>query len=259
MIIWEIIEYRKNLKNIEIPKSKKNGKKKTEELEQPKKLEPKYKWILIIEIMVALIIGAVFYDYNPVKSLENKSGLNYLSSYTYDSFIVFNRNIKYEDYSCLATFISVFPIGLFIGIWYIFKEENKHLSFIVPTVIVSIIELILIVSNIAIEFLPNYLIVLGFNLLQIYMIIYIFSRVEVKLFSLVKSAYIALIFSAVFLFMPKPLELSTIISDIAYMIFVLEAYLLLNYSDRRIWRLASWVFTLICLFEFIGYGIVKFV
>ena len=213
---------------------------------------------MILGILIAIILGTIFYEYAPIKTLEKHSGINYLTSYTYDSFLVFDRNIKYEYTSCLVTFISVFPIGIIIGIWYIFKEENKHLNFIIPTVIVSILELILIVSNKSIAFLPNYIIILGFNLLQIFMVIYAFSRIEEKMFGLVKSIYVTLICLVVLMFMPIPASLNKTILDLSYIIFVLEAYIILNYSDRRFWKLASWVFTVICLFEFIGYLIVKF-
>ena len=127
------------------------------------------------------------------------------------------------------------------------------------TVIISILELLLLISNINIAFLPKYILVLGFNLIQIFMIIYIFSRVEDKLFSLTKSAYISIIGLVIMMFLPKPTGLNRSFTDLSYIIFVLESYIILNYSDRRFWRLASWVFTIICLFEFIGYSIVKFV
>ena len=127
-----------------------------------------------------------------------------------------------------------------------------------PSVLVSILELILLVSNKEISFLPNYILVLGFNLLQVYMIVYIFSRIEERLFSLTKSAYIALMGLVLFMFMPVPSGLSRIVLDASYIIFVLEAYILLNYSDKRFWRLASWVFTVICFVEFVGYLIVNF-
>ncbi|MBR2289496.1 MAG: hypothetical protein IJ867_02545 [Clostridia bacterium] len=224
-------------------------------LQQPKSV----KISLIVGILIAIILGAVFYEYRPMETLEKNSGLDYLMSYVYDSFCIFNKEIKYTDSSCLATFISVFPMGLLIGIWYIFKVENKHLEFLIPTVIVSILELILIVANKTIGLLPNYLLVLGFNLLQIEIIIYIFARIEERLFSLTKAAYVALLGLLLFMFMPVPSGLTGNSLNFAYLLFTLEAYLVLNYSDKRFWRLASWVFTVVCLFDFVQGIIVKFV
>ena len=252
LILWRVIEFYQNQKE-----QKENLKKlNKEEQKEETRIGPKI--VLIVGVLIAIVLGSVFYEYSPMKSLEKVAGVNYLKSYSYNSFLVFDRNIQYEDSSCLASMISVFPIGLLIGVWYIFKEENKHLNFIMPTVVVSILELLLIVSNKVIPFIPNYLMVLGFNLLQIYMIIYAFARME-GIFGLTKSAYIALFGLVMIILMPVPFTLSTTFLDLSYLVFVLEAYIVLNYSDRRFWRLASWVFTIICLFEFVGSIIVNFV
>ncbi|MBR1540661.1 MAG: hypothetical protein IJ629_05855 [Clostridia bacterium] len=252
LILWRMIEFYQN------QKEQKENLKKIKKYESKEEIKIAPKIVLIIGILIAIALGIIFYKYSPMKSLEKIAGVNYLKSYTYNSFLVFDRNIQYEDSSCLASMISVFPIGLLIGVWYIFKEENKHLNFIMPTVVVSILELLLIVSNKVIPFIPNYLVVLGFNLLQIYMIIYMFARME-GLFNLTKSAYIALLGLVMIILMPVPSTLNVTILDLSYLIFVLEAYIVLNYSDRRFWRLASWVFTITCLFEFVGSIIVNFV
>lgn len=247
LIIWRLLEEKKNNKEKKSLQNKSDTK--------HKKVQKKF---LIIGILIAIVLGCAFYNYQPLKSLENKNGFNYLSSYTYDSFIVFDGNIKYENSSCLVSFISVFPISLIVGVWYIFKEESEHLYFFIPNVMVSILELILIVSNKTISFIPNYVMVVGFNLLQIYMIIYLFARVKEKMFSLTKSAYIALFGLLILMFIPVPSTMSKLFLNLSYMLFVVEAYIVLNYSDKRFWRLASWSFTIICLFDFIGYGIVNF-
>ena len=43
------------------------------------------------------------------------------------------------------------------------------------------------------------------------------------------------------------------------MIFVLESFIFLNYSDKRFWRVASVVFPIITLIESVGLLIVKIV
>ena len=174
-----------------------------------------------------------------------------MTNYTYDVFVKNSPN--------LHTFISVFPIGLFIGIYYIFKEENKHFNFFVTTVLVSILELIILLLNLNIVFLPNYILSLGFNLLQIFMIVYIFSNLEEKFFNLIKASYISLIGLVILVFMPLVKSLKQTYLDLSYIMFVLESFIVLNYSDKRFWRLGSWVFSAICLLECIGYLIVKFV
>lgn len=207
--------------------------------------------ILAIGILISIIFGIVFYKYNPVKSVKNIAGINYLTNYTYDIFV---KNSPY-----LHTFISIFPIGLFIGIYYIFKEETKHFNFFSITVLVSILELIVLLLNLKIVFLPNYILALGFNLLQIFITIYIFSNLEERFFSLVKASYISLIGLVLLMFMPFDKSLNQTCKDLAYITFVLESFIVLNYSDKRFWRLGSWVFSIICFAETIGYLIVNFV
>ena len=117
---------------------------------------------------------------------------------------------------------------------------------------------ILIIANINIVFLPKYILIFAFNLLQNYMIVYIFSQIEEKLFSLTSSAYITLLALLVYMFVPVVPGTTKITLNLSYVIFVLKTYIILNYSDKRFWRLASWVFTVICLFDFASCLIVNF-
>lgn len=205
---------------------------------------------LIIGIIISLILGIVFYKYNPIKVKINENGINYLTNYTYNFFTFNKKN--------LSAFNSIFPIALFIGVYYIFKDETKHSAFMIPTILVSIIELFFLVSKANLSFIPNCIFSLGFDLLQIFMVVYIFSRIEEKYFGLVKSSYISLIGLVFLLFMPVAKGINNAGIEVSYIIFVLESYLLLNYQDIRFKKLASFVFTLICLGEFIGYSIVNF-
>lgn len=218
---------------------------------QEKKLNKKFIIVLSLGVLISLVFGMVFYKYNPIENLENRNGLTYLTNYTYSGFTL--------DKPVFATFVSIFPAGLFIGIYYIFKEEEKHINFVLPTVIVSILEMILLVSNLKIGFLPNYITALGFGLLQIFMMIYIFANVEEKFFNLIKSAYISLLGLALLMFVPAYEGLKSIFLDLSYIIFVLEIYIALNYTDKRFWRLSSWVFTVITVLQSVGFIIVNFV
>ena len=96
-------------------------------------------------------------------------------------------------------------------------------------------------------------------MLQIYMLVYIFSNLEEKFFNLIKSAYISLGLLVFFMFMPIPKEINSMFVELSYIIFVLETYIVLNYSDKRFWRLASWIFTLICVLQSVAFLIVKIV
>ena len=76
--------------------------------------------------------------------MANYRGINYLTNYTYDIFV--------KDKPYLHTFISIFPFALLIGIYYIFKEDNKHFNFFSLTTLVSILELIILLVNVNLDF-----------------------------------------------------------------------------------------------------------
>lgn len=249
LIIWRLLKFKEDKK--EQNNNLKKINKKEKEDKEVNKNRKKIIIISIVSIFISVILGLIFNKFDYIKDIYNKTGVNYLTNYVYDIFVV--------DKTYLHTFISVFPVSLIIGIYYIFKEDNKHFKFFCLSVIVSVFQLIILLSNIKIEVLPNYIFALGFNLLQIYMLVYIFSNLEEKFFNLIKSAYIALILLVFFMFMPIPKEINSMLIELFYMIFVLETYIVLNYSDKRFWRLASWIFTLICVLQSIAFLIVKFV
>ena len=250
LILWRFLLYNKE------KKEQNSNLKKIKNQEILKENNKKIWFVVLVVVVISIIIGVCFYNNNPVDELESRNSICYLTNYTYNSFLIFDNSI---NNSTLTTFISFFPMVLFIGILYIFKEETEHLNFIVPCVLVSILELIIVGANINLVIIPNYIFVLGFNLLQIFMIIYIFARVEKRLFNLSQSAYITLIGLILLMFMPIVNVKNKMILDISYIVFVMETYIILNYSDKRFWRLASWVFTVICFFDFFGYLIVNFV
>ena len=243
LIFWRFLKFNKD------EKERKENLKKFKKEETVEKKDKLLLIFLIFGILISVVLGIIFYKYNPIKPLVNLRGINYLTNYTYDIFVT------KKPY--LHTFISIFPFGLFIGIYYIFKEENKHFSFFSLTTLVSTLELIVLLFNVDLKILPNYIFSVGFNLLQIFMIIYIFSNLEEKFFNLIKSAYITLAGLVIIALMPR-VNVNRMLLEASYMIFVLEAYILLNYSDKRFWRLASWMYTLVCVSECIGYLIVNF-
>lgn len=214
-------------------------------------------------VIEAVIFGELIFI--SINKIINKSkfkvGFVILSIISAIGLIIFGRYMLLftNPNSSTSSLMLLYPIGLFIGICYIFKDKTEHSKFIIPTVLISIVELILIVSNIKISFLPKNILIFLFNLLQNYMIIYIFSRVNEKLFTLTKSAYITLICLLFYMFLPAPSDISKLQLNLLYWIFVLKTFIILNYTDKRFLRLASWAFTVVCLYDFAQSVIVKFV
>lgn len=215
--------------------------------------------ILGVGMLLAIILIAIFYNYAPMQSLENRAGTSYLMNYTYSVMTPFNKDIKFENSSCLATMISVFPIVLIISIVYIFKYEDKHTEFFMPTLLISLILLVLLVMGKISWLVPNYIMSISVALIQIYMMIYIFANAQERIASLTRAAYVSLAGIIFILLLPFPETISSIKGrELPYLIFVLESYIVLNYTDKRFWRVASWIFPFITLFETIGYLIVNF-
>lgn len=224
------------------------------------KLDKKSIGLIALSVVIATIIGCVFYKYQKIDSVEERIGTSYLMNYTYSAMLPFNKNIKFDDVSSLATMISVFPIVLIIAVWYIFKYEEKHMEFFMPTVISSILQIILLCIGKISYIVPNYILGISIALIQIYMMIYIFSNVEEKVCDLKVASYISVAGIIFIMLVPFPSVISEIKSRvIPYMIFVLESFIVLNYTDKRFWKLASWVFTFMTIFETIGWICVNFV
>jgi len=90
--------------------------------------------------------------------------------------------------------------------------------------------------------------------------IYIFSNITERLLSLKTASYIAIFLGIIVLIVPFPKVIGPILSRmLPYSIFVLESYMLLNYTDKRFWRLTSWIITFITLFESIAYLVSNYI
>lgn len=214
--------------------------------------------ILVLGLLIIIISCVCCFNFKSIESLENKTGSSYLMNYTYTVMSIFDKDIKFEDSTCLATMISVFPIVLIIAIIYVFKYDNKHTEFFMPTLLISLLEIVLLTTGKLQNIIPNYILAISISLIQIYMMIYIFANVEERVFSLIKSAYIALAGIIFILLVPFPTKIASINGrQIPYLFFVVESFIVLNYTDKRFWRVASWIFPFITIFETISYLIVN--
>lgn len=216
--------------------------------------------LTVCAIFLAIILCMVTYELKPLNAVENENGLVYLMSYVYSPMIPFNEEIKFIDSNAVTNIFSIFPVVLIFAIYYAYKHE-KHMEFLAPTIISSILGIISISGSKLIfeNLVPNYIIAFGVELLQLYMMLYIFSNIEEKVSNLMKSAYISLA-TIVFVFIIKFPECISDLNQkyIPTVIIVMESFILINFSDKRFVKLASIVFPAIVLFESIGRLIVNF-
>lgn len=233
LIIYLNIKRIISQKENEIKESNKKNKKnkKTEEIENEVK-ETSYKnvWICaLVLIILAIIISCVFY-----------------------------KNVPLE--SAYQSIMWVFPIGLFIEIALFYKLDGKYSEFILPTMLASIVFVIIVLSNKLDGIIPNYFMMIGFSILQIYIIAYIFSNVDYKLFKMVRASYLAVLIPIIVYILPIPNKVLIFKGkDVAYVLAVTQSAMILNYTDRRFWRLMSWTITVTMAIEFVGTLIVNFV
>lgn len=216
--------------------------------------------LTICAVILAVVLCIFAYEFKPIEALENENGLVYLMSYVYSPMVPFNNEIKFVDSNAITNIFSIFPVVLIFAIYYVYKYEN-HMDFFGPAIISSILGIITIVSGrfILKDLAPNYIIAFGIELLQLYMMLYIFSNIEEKIGNLIKSAYISLI-TILFVFIVKFPECISDLNQkyIPTIIIVMESFILINFSDKRFIKLASVLFPIIVLFESIGRLIVNF-
>ena len=227
LIIYRYLKEIVSKKELEEKNSKSKKSKNKEEVN-----ETSNKNVLIcalILIILALIVSCIFYKYAPLESAYH-------------------------------SIMWIFPIGLFIEIFLFYKLDGKYSEFILPTLLASIAFVIIMLSNKLDAIIPNYFMMIGFSILQIYIIAFIFANVDYKLFKMIKASYLAVIIPIIVYILPIPSKVLIFNGrDVAYVIAVTESAMILNYTDRRFWRLMSWTVTVIAGIEFIGSIIVNFV
>ena len=187
------------------------------------------------------------------------NGISYLYGFMYN-FIKPFVNIEGLDWSPAYTIVSVFPIPLIIGLWYLYKN-NKHYEFMFPVIISIVITTILAVMGNRMPHIVNMFlgaelvslssIIFATGLLGLYMIFYLMSNSDEKLFSLKQAIWITmacLIFSAI---VPLP----TAIADrnwrtLFTVPYVILTFLMLNYNkDKKYQRWFVWSLAIITILE----------
>ena len=175
----------------------------------------------------------------PGKRLENGGGgIPYLFSYLYNFLLPY---IDTVDNCSVANIISIYPIPMIIGIYYLYKEE-KHVSFLLPISIVAVLETVFCVSGLP-QILSNITllkyttiqrIVPAIGFANFYILLYILANIDEEIVSMKISIRISLLAMCIVAFIPLPVEFSTK----GYLLLIsgtlcLLSFLFLNSSDKR--------------------------
>lgn len=171
-------------------------------------------------------------------TIESGGGFKYLFSY------LFNFLMPYTDTGnnlLYASILSVFPLPLIFGLVYLYKK-GKHAEFLLPLVIVTVVEIIVCISG-----LPGFLnkitlfrfvsaskCAVSVALANLYMLLYIISNIDEEVFKFKNTIRISLIVMCLPIFMGFPIAFAA--KGYLYLFcctLCLLSFLFLNYTDPK--------------------------
>lgn len=219
-------------------------------IKNKKEVDRKNVILLLIFSIVSTIISILFYNYNVVKGTENGPIIYYLTSYFYSYILPFNEEIKFVTHGALTCMISVFPLPLILALVYMYKNE-KHMEFVLPMVIVGILQIV--ASTFISKIVPIYIMGISVSLCQIYLLIYFFANVKEKVFSIKGAGYatIAYLVLVATITVPEAVSSRIMLSTMA-LGTTLESFIFCKYDDPRMQKIAPTIYGIITLIGFIA-------
>lgn len=192
--------------------------------------------------------------YNDIIENEVK-GLSFLYSYLYNMFLPF-YDLGAND--LFSSFISAFPIPMLIALYYMYKNDDENIKFLLPIVIVAVLETVFCMSGFIdiinrVTLFSNVSIsraVAGVNLANVYIMFYMLKHIDKKVFSVTSAMRIVIPLMCIIAFIGYPEAFRTTRYMIIFMIEgCLISFLFLifhdpNYKKTLLFFLC--LFTLIC-------------
>lgn len=193
----------------------------------------------ILTIAVFIITRCYYLSYaNDILDLDNeKNGILHLFSYGYSMFLPFTDVGENALYS---SFLSIFPLSLILAMIYVYKKE-KHLDFLMPMILVIVMQSIFCMIRIPIlEFfyinINMYLdyVAGAIGLSCIYLYIYMFANIDENIFKLADSAKISIALLIFYFLVPRP----EVFMSKGYMyaisaVITLLYFMFINFADKR--------------------------
>lgn len=213
----------------------------------------KLELITIIISLIEIIISVIFFDNNNVEYVEmTTNGLTVLFSYLYNFLLPF---YNLESPEIFANIIAIFPLPLFISLYYLYQKEN-HVEFLLPITIVMVFETIFcmsgfpdIINKVFLFSQTNvFRVAQALQLANLYIIFYFLGNIKEELFEIKHSMRITIVLACLILFIPIP-EIFAV-KKFLY-IFVIEitlfSFLFLNYTDPKYKKVLLFFMTLFTL------------
>lgn len=201
--------------------------------------------IVVLEILTFLltIIGMIsaitFFNNNNTEYIEVEgNGFAVLFTYLYNFLLPF---YQLENRELFASILSVFPVPMFIALYYLYKNE-KHIEFLLPISIVMVIESVFCMSGFP-EIINNFSLFSQTNAFRVsaavqlanfFVMFYFIGNVKEELFSVKHSMRITIVLACLTIFIGLP---SIFVSKKFMYIFACEttlfSFLFLNFTDRK--------------------------
>lgn len=203
--------------------------------------------------IIAVCLGTYFTSKEAITAIINTSypgarqvtgghGIKYLFSYLYSFMLPFRQDFDVMEF---ASFTSFFPIPLILAFVYLYKKE-KHAEFILPMLIVLVLEIVWCSSGMPaflakftmLSLVPVERCAVAVGLGLIYLYIFMFANVEERFIKQTHAGYIIIAILIVLFFMPVPTVLNT--KGNLYIFVMIEAlggFLLLNTGDKNYQKL----------------------
>ena len=220
----------------------------------------KTKIVILSITMVLSIVGAVcaelFFSKPYLDYIEKDMtvGISGLFTYLYTPLLPFN---DIEDAGLWAGVISIFPIPMIIGLYYMYKKE-EHSEFLMPLVLVTVLETVYCISGFP-EIIEKFTmlsdvspmrVIPAVQFANILILFYFLENIKDSLFSMRYAIRITIATICILVFIKYP----TIFSSKGFLyLFAAELSLLvfmfLNYSDKNYKKV---FLILLCIVSLIG-------
>lgn len=204
----------------------------------------------LIYIVVSILIIAIFILLNPILVTDNLTGgkgIGYLFSYGYSYILPF---VETENNIAYSSLLSFFPIPMIMAMIYIYKEE-KHINFILPMLIVMVLESIWCMTG-----FPNILskvtllnmvsvekCAIAVGLGSIYLYLYMIANIKENFISLKDASKITLIILVLFFMIDRPdvLENSRGYMYLFSAILAMGYFLISNSINKKYTNVFLWI------------------
>jgi len=206
-----------------------------------------------ILIIIGMVVAGVYFNNNNVEYSDiNMKGISIFFSYLYNFLLPFNR---FDGQELFASVVSVFPLPMFIALYYLYKKE-KHMEFLLPITTVTVLETVFCISGFPeivskITFFSEVISLRAIASVQIsnlFIMFYFLANVDEELFKMKSAMRITIVCACILVFIKLPVIYS---AKIFIYLFAAEisllSFLFLNFNEKKYQKVLLFFLVLITL------------